>query len=99
MPRVRARRIVVGQPSGVADPGCLQFGECMVWIANAVHGCRELERTNRLDQIRPELRGSLLVAPVANPHQIVLAAVRRERCEDASVSGLVPGEGSTCPTE
>src|SRR5215203_395933 len=99
MPRVGERRLVVGQPSSVTNPGVDQFGQGIARIPDAVHGCRESERTNWLDQIRPELRGSLLVTPIANPYQVVLRAVGFERSEDARVGGFMPREGTARPPE
>jgi hypothetical protein len=57
----------------------------------------QAEVAHRLDQELAQLLGALVVAPVADPHQVALARLARHRTEEAMIRRLVPGPRTRRP--
>src|SRR5436853_587437 len=87
--RDRGRYIVVRQPTPVLDTGVREERARFGWISHAMNECPEAQRLHGLDEELAQLRGSPVVAPVADPDEIVRALLRA-RIEDANIGRLVP---------
>ncbi len=57
----------------------------------------QAQSADRLQQEGPQLAGALVVAPIADPDQILLLAHRRLGAEQAQIGGLVPGPHAPAP--
>ena len=88
----RRRHVEVGEPARIADPRRRKLSLRHLRVAHTVRRRPQPERRHRLDQELAQLRRALLVAPVADPHQVALPLllVNGEWPEDARIRRLVP---------
>ena len=66
-------RIGIGDPAAIAQTRTPHGCDSVVRIANAVDGAVEAKRPGRLNKELSDLRRPLVVAPIADPDQVVLA--------------------------
>src|SRR5207237_6053192 len=67
-------------------------------VAHAMDARRETHRFRWRDQKCAEFGGALLIAPIADPHQIALLSDFRVRPKQVQIGRLVPGEDLASPT-
>src|SRR5689334_14016548 len=67
-------------------------------VSHPVDAGGEPQRNHRLDQILTQFRGSLAIAPIADPDEIVLLVDFTLWPENTQIGAFVPGEGPSCPT-
>src|SRR3546814_4715507 len=82
--REDAGDLVIGDPSGVFDPGGLDRAPCRFRIADAVDARPETQGGGRLQQVCLQLRRALVVAPVADPDEIAFVRFTLDRPEQRS---------------
>src|SRR5689334_21545271 len=93
------RRAMRRQPAAIVDAAGLDDLERIRWIAYAVDNGVELDPSGRLDQVLPQFGAALLVAPIADPDQIVPRTTLWQGSIQRGVRRLMPGEGAVGPAE